>query len=62
VPTAAIEAETLATARVPFPAHENIARADAIFVEETQAAVLGRKPVEQAVDDSVRRITPLMTN
>jgi len=61
VPTAAIEAETLATARVPFPAHENIARADAIFVEETQAAVLGRKPVEQAVDDSVRRITPLMT-
>jgi multiple sugar transport system substrate-binding protein len=61
LPTAAIEAETLATARVPFPAHENIARADAIFIEETQAAVLGRKPVEQAVDDAVRRITPLMT-
>lgn len=61
LPTAAVEAETLATARVPFPAHENIARADAIFIEETQAAVLGRKPVEQAVDDAVRRITPLMT-
>ncbi len=61
LPTAAIEAETLATARVPFPAHDNIARADAIFIEETQAAVLGRKPVEQAVDDAVRRIQPLMT-
>jgi multiple sugar transport system substrate-binding protein len=61
LPTAAAEAETLATARVPFPAHENIARADAFFVEETQAAVLGMKPVAQAVEDAVRRITPLMT-
>lgn len=62
LPTAAQEAQALASARVPFPAHENIGRADAIFIEETQAAVLGRKPVEQAVEDAVRRITPLMAS
>ncbi|MDB5370318.1 MAG: transcriptional antiterminator [Roseomonas sp.] len=45
-PVAAIEADALARARVPFPAFAEASRAEAIFVEEVQSAVLGRKEVE----------------
>ena len=60
VPYAAAEAATLKVARVPIPAFDNSARAGDVFVEELQAAVLGRKPVPQAMDDVARRVQPLL--
>lgn len=60
VPYAAAEAATLKVARVPIPAFDNAARAGDIFVEELQAAVLGRKGVALAMDDVARRVKPLL--
>jgi multiple sugar transport system substrate-binding protein len=60
VPYAAAEAATLKVARVPIPAFDNAARAGDIFVEELQAAVLGRKGVAMAMDDVARRVKPLL--
>ena len=42
-PLAAVEAKALAGARVPLPAFPEAARAQTIFLEEVQLAVLGRK-------------------
>jgi multiple sugar transport system substrate-binding protein len=58
---AAVEAKALANARVPLPAFPNAARAQAMFLEEMQLAVLGRKTPKEAVAAIVERITPLMT-
>ena len=56
----AAEAATLKVARVPIPAFDNAAKAGDIFVEELQAAVLGRKGVALAMDDVARRVKPLL--
>ena len=60
VPYSAAEAATLKVARVPIPAFDNAAKAGDIFVEELQAAVLGRKGVALAMDDVARRVKPLL--
>ena len=60
VPDGAAEAATLKVARVPIPAFDNAAKAGDIFVEELQAAVLGRKEVARAMDDVARRVKPLL--
>jgi len=59
-PLAAIEAATLARARVPLPAFPEAARAQAIFVEEVQLAVLGRKKPQDAVASTIERVKPLL--
>jgi multiple sugar transport system substrate-binding protein len=59
-PVAAIEAAALARARIPFPAFPEANRAEAIFVEEVQSAVLGRKTPAQAIDDTIARVRPLL--
>ena len=46
--------------RVPLPAFDDAAKAGDIFVEEMQAAVLGMKPVEEALADIERRVQPLL--
>lgn len=58
-PVAAIEAAALSRARIPFPAFPEANRAEAVFVEEVQAAVLGRKAPAQAVADTIARVRPL---
>jgi multiple sugar transport system substrate-binding protein len=60
IPYAAAEAATLKVARVPLPAFDNAAKAGDIFVEELQAAVLGRKPAQQAMDEVAKRVQPLL--
>ncbi|WP_426959198.1 extracellular solute-binding protein [Muricoccus radiodurans] len=59
-PNAATEAAALSRARIPFPAFPEASRAEAIFVEEVQAAVLGRKAPEAAVTDTIARVRPLL--
>ena len=59
-PVAAAEAEALATARGAFPPFPEGARAQQIFLEEVQLAVLGRKAPADAVAAMVERITPLL--
>ena len=59
-PQAAVEAQALARARVPLPAFPEAARAQSIFLEEVQSAVIGRKPVRDAVAAITARVTPLM--
>ena len=60
MPYAADEAAALSASRIHLPAFDEQARAHDIFVEETQAAVLGRKPPQQAMDDAVKRVKPLL--
>ncbi|CAN7537698.1 extracellular solute-binding protein [Bosea sp. LjRoot9] len=57
---AAVEAKVLATARGAFPPFPEAARAQATFLEEVQLAVLGRKPVKDAVSAIIERIKPMM--
>ncbi len=57
---AAIEAAALSRARIPFPAFPEANRAEAIFVEEVQSAVLGRKTPAQAVEDTASRVRSLL--
>jgi multiple sugar transport system substrate-binding protein len=57
---AAVEAKVLATARGAFPPFPEAARAQATFLEEVQLAVLGRKPVKDAVTAIIERIKPMM--
>jgi multiple sugar transport system substrate-binding protein len=57
---AAVEAEAIKTARIPLPAFDNQARAYDIFVEESQAAMLGMKPADRAMADAERRVKPLL--
>lgn len=59
-PMAAVEARALAAARIPYPAFAESSRAAGVLVEEAQAAVLGRKPVEQAMADITARVRPLL--
>lgn len=57
---AAVEAKVLATARGAFPPFPEAARAQTLFLEEVQLAVLGRKPVKDAVTAIIDRVKPLM--
>lgn len=59
-PLAEIEAKVLAGARGAFPPFPEAARAQGIMLEEVQLAVLGRKPVNEAVAAIIERVTPLM--
>ena len=59
-PLAAGEAKVLATARGAFPPFPEAARAQATFLEEVQLAVLGRKPVKDAVSAIIERVKPMM--
>ena len=59
-PLAAIEQKALENARVPLPAFPEAARAQSIFVEEVQLAVLGRKSPKEAVLSIVTRVRPLL--
>ncbi len=59
-PLAAIEAQVLAGARGAFPPFPEAARAQQTMLEEVQLAVIGRKPVADAVAAIVERVTPLM--
>ena len=59
-PAAGVEAKALAHARVPLPAFPEAARAQTIFVEEVQLAVLGRKSPKDAVASVVERVKPLL--
>lgn len=55
------EAITLASARIHLPAFDEQARAHDIFVEESQAAILGMKEPRQAMNDATRRVRPLVS-
>jgi multiple sugar transport system substrate-binding protein len=54
------ERRVLKVARVPMPAFDNEQRAADIFKEEAEAAVLGMKTPQKAMDDVVARVTPLL--
>lgn len=59
-PLAAVEAKVLANARGAFPPFPEAARAQQTFLEEVQLAVLGRKPVKDAVTAIIDRVKPMM--
>lgn len=59
-PFAEIEAKVLSTARGAFPPFAEAARAQQLFLEEAQLAVLGRKSPEEAVAAMQERIQPLL--
>jgi len=59
-PLAEVEAKVLATARGAFPPFPEAARAQSTFLEEVQLAVLGRKPVKDAVSAIIERVKPMM--
>ncbi len=54
------ERKVLKVARVPMPAFDNAQKAADFFKEETEAAVLGMKPVQKAMDDLAARVKPLL--
>jgi len=60
LPYAEEERAVLKVGRVPLPPFDEAAKAGDIFVEEMQAAVLGMKPVEQALRDIESRVQPLL--
>ncbi|MDW6024772.1 extracellular solute-binding protein [Mesorhizobium sp. BAC0120] len=59
-PLAKVEAKVLANARAAFPPFPEAARAQATMLEEVQLAVLGRKPVKDAVASIIERVKPMM--
>lgn len=59
-PLAAVEAKVLANARGAFPPFPEAARAQQTFLEEVQLAVLGRKPVKDAVTSIIDRVKPML--
>lgn len=60
LPYAEEERAVLKVGRVPLPPFDDAAKAGDIFVEEMQAAVLGMKPVEQALSAIESRVQPLL--
>src|SRR5262245_44488903 len=59
-PFAAAEAQAVAASRIHLPAFDEQARAHDIFIEESQAAMLGMKTPQAAMADAVRRVQPLV--
>jgi multiple sugar transport system substrate-binding protein len=60
LPYSQAEREVLAVSRVPLPAFDEAARAADYFKEEAESVVLGMKTPQQAMDDLVKRVTPLV--
>lgn len=60
LPYAQAEREVLAVSRVPLPAFDEAARAADYFKEEAEAAILGMKTPQQAMDDLAARVKPLL--
>lgn len=60
VPYADAERAVMRVARVPMPAFDNAQRAADMFKEECEAAVLGLKEPQRAMDDLARRVRPLL--
>lgn len=60
LPFADDERKVLRVARVPMPAFDNAQRAADFFKEEAEAAVLGMKTPQAAMDDLTRRVRPLL--
>ena len=54
------EGDLLKVARVPLPAFNQSAKAADIFKEEAEAAVLGFKTPQEAMDSVCRRVNPLL--
>ncbi len=57
---ATIEAQALREARIHLPAFDNQARANDVFIEESQAALLGMKPADKAMADAAKRVQLLL--
>jgi len=60
LPYAAEELRVLKVARAPMPAFDNAQKAADTFKEEAEAAVLGQKTPQQAMDDLVAKVRPMM--
>jgi len=60
IPYAAEEKLILKSARIPLPAFDQANRAADMFKEQVEAAVLGMKPPQQAMDDLGRMVQPLL--
>lgn len=60
LPYAQDERKVLSVARVPLPAFDNAARAADFFKEECEAAVLGMKTPQQAMNDLTVRVQKLI--
>lgn len=60
LPYAEEERRVLKVARAPMPAFDNAQKASDIFREEAEAAVLGFKTPQKAMDDVVARVRPLL--
>src|SRR5262249_2473877 len=60
LPYADAERAVLRVARVPLPAFDEAARAADFFREEAEAAVLGMKPPQKAMDDLTARVRRLL--
>jgi len=54
------EKNVLLAGRIPLPPFDNSAKAADIFIEEVQAAVLGMKPVDEAMKSVENRVNPLL--
>lgn len=59
-PFAADEAKAVAASRIHLPAFDEQTRAHDIFVEETQAAMIGNKAADKAMADAASRVAPLV--
>ena len=59
-PFAADEAKAVAASRIHLPAFDEQSRAHDIFIEESQAAMLGMKAPQQAMGDAAKRVQPLL--
>jgi multiple sugar transport system substrate-binding protein len=60
VPWAAIEQRVLKVARIPLPPFDGAAQAGDILLEGQQAAVLGMKTPQEAMDEVAKRVKPLL--
>ena len=60
LPYAAEELRVLKVARAPMPAFDNAQKAADTFKEEAEAAVLGQKSPQQAMDDLVAKVRPML--
>ncbi|MFN8720236.1 MAG: ABC transporter substrate-binding protein [Rhodospirillales bacterium] len=61
LPYAEAERKVLAVSRVPLPAFDNAARAADFFKEEAEAAVLGMKTPQKAMEDLTARVQRPLT-
>ena len=53
-------AGVLKVGRVPLPPFDNAQKAADTFKEDAEAAVLGQKPPQQAMDDLVAKVKPML--